>query len=105
MSVDLGPYTTIVSLSLGVTRNFRLRDTPGSAEIPRTYEIPLTHNSVIIMHGGTQEWYKHSIPPVAKGRAIDLYKPAWTKDGQFIPAEDRVGYNSRINVTFRCGFS
>ncbi len=53
------------------------------------------------MHGGTQEKYKHTIPPVGKGKAIDLYKPAWAKEGQHIPVESRVAYNSRLNVTFR----
>jgi hypothetical protein len=53
------------------------------------------------MHGGTQEKYKHTVPPVAKGKAIDLFRPAWTRDGKYVSLEDRESYNSRINITFR----
>ena len=90
-----------MSLSLGVTRNFRLRNAPGTTDEPRTYEIALPHNSLLIMHGGTQERYKHTVPPVGKSKAIDLFKPRWTRDGNYIGSEDRASYNSRINITFR----
>jgi hypothetical protein len=46
----LGPYATIASLSLGTSRMFRLRETIPEDEAhlrqARTYNIPLTHNSV-----------------------------------------------------------
>lgn len=46
----LGPYPTIASLSLGVSRIFRLREvipkSEGATRKPRSFNIPLTHNSV-----------------------------------------------------------
>lgn len=56
----LGPQTTICSLSLGVTRNFRLRNQTQQA---RTFDISLPHNSLLLMHAGCQESFKHSVPP------------------------------------------
>jgi alkylated DNA repair dioxygenase AlkB len=67
LKIDLGPYATIASLSLGTPRNFRLRETDtvdpaykvSSAGI-RTYEVNLGHNSLVLMNGGCQERYKHT---------------------------------------------
>ena len=46
----LGPYPTIASLSLGVSRIFRLREVVSKSEEatrkPRSLDIPLSHNSV-----------------------------------------------------------
>lgn len=65
--VDLGPYTTIASLSLGTSRAFRLRETPPSDpafiindKLPCTYEITLAHNTLCLMNAGCQERYKHT---------------------------------------------
>ena len=50
-SADLGPYTTIASLSLGTSRAFRVRQTDpvdqayASSKPIRTYEVTLPHNS------------------------------------------------------------
>lgn len=61
--IDLGPYTTIASLSLGTPRAFRLRQTD-SINPPitptRTYEVNLAHNSLVLMNAGCQERYKHT---------------------------------------------
>jgi alkylated DNA repair dioxygenase AlkB len=71
----LGPAPTIASISLGVTRNFRLRGVPSlqhpDAPPPRTYDIRLPHNSLCLMRAGCQEHFKHSVPPA---RSIDLFK-------------------------------
>ncbi|KAF4608967.1 hypothetical protein EYR40_001320 [Pleurotus pulmonarius] len=73
----LGPCPTIASLSLGTRRTFSLRDVVPADEQEtrhaRTYNIPLPHNSLIIMHATTQERFKHAVPPQ---RAVDVYKPA-----------------------------
>lgn len=64
--LDLGPYTTIASLSLGTSRAFRLRETPSDPafimndKLPRTYEIILAHNTLCLMNAGCQERYKHT---------------------------------------------
>lgn len=73
----LGPYPTIASLSLGTRRNFSLREVVPSQDADirraRTFNIPLPHNSLTIMHASCQETFKHSIPPQS---SIDLYRPA-----------------------------
>ncbi|KAH7107480.1 hypothetical protein BKA62DRAFT_610313 [Auriculariales sp. MPI-PUGE-AT-0066] len=94
----LGPYTTIASLSLGTTRTFRLRETipkeEAQSRAAQTFNIPLLHNSLTIMHATCQEYFKHSIPPQA---ALDLFRPPF-------PPEDGSPWepsNIRINLTFR----
>lgn len=37
----------------------------------RTLEITLPHNSVLIMHAGNQECFKHCVPPVS---GMDVFK-------------------------------
>lgn len=53
------------------------------------------------MHPPIQEGYKHSIP---QQRAVDLFKPPFDLDHQWIPPEDRVAYKARIAITFRFFF-
>ncbi|KAG6333602.1 hypothetical protein ID866_5487 [Astraeus odoratus] len=96
----LGPYPTIASLSLGTTRTFRLREVVPSDEIStrhaRTFNIPLSHNSLIIMHAATQESFKHSIPPQS---VLDLYRPPYPHPSK--PTLASEPSNCRINITFR----
>ncbi|KAF9001903.1 hypothetical protein BDQ17DRAFT_1203546, partial [Cyathus striatus] len=94
----LGPYPTIASLSLGTRRTFSLREVipvnDREMRQAQTYNIPLSHNSLTIMHAACQETFKHSVPPQS---AIDLYHPAHPRD-----AEERIeASNVRINITFR----
>ncbi|OAX40046.1 hypothetical protein K503DRAFT_688361 [Rhizopogon vinicolor AM-OR11-026] len=96
----LGPCPTIASLSLGTTRIFRLREVVPSEEIhsrkAQTLNIPLPHNSLIIMHAGTQENFKHSIPPQP---TLDLYRPLFPHPSRLeSPPEPS---NCRVNITFR----
>ncbi|KAG8877757.1 Cell wall assembly regulator [Tulasnella sp. 331] len=96
----LGPYPTIASLSLGTERIFRLRETIPMDEKTRTaqtFNIPLPHNSLLIMHAACQEHFKHSIP-ILPGSGIDVFRPPFLRDD----VTDRArAYNERINVTFR----
>lgn len=96
----LGPYPTIASLSLGTTRTFRLREVVPSDEVgkrqARTFNVPLPHNSLIIMHAATQESYKHSIPPQS---VLDLYRPLYPHPSR--PTSPLEPSNCRINITFR----
>jgi alkylated DNA repair dioxygenase AlkB len=57
----LGPSPCIASLSLGVTREFRLKPTAGEAAVSTTYAVKLPHNSLFIMGPHCQEDYKHSL--------------------------------------------
>jgi len=94
----LGPYPTIASLSLGTARNFSLREVVPLDEAhlrkPRTFNIPLQHNSLTIMHASCQEKFKHSIPTQS---AIDLFRPPFPRE----PGVDIEPTNCRINITFR----
>ncbi|KAJ6618363.1 hypothetical protein B0H10DRAFT_2378016 [Mycena sp. CBHHK59/15] len=94
----LGPYTTIASLSLGTRRVFSLREVIPSEEASsrraRTFNVPLPHNSLTIMHASCQEKFKHSIPPQT---VIDMYRPAYPRS----PGCTIEPSNCRINITFR----
>ncbi|RPA77069.1 hypothetical protein BJ508DRAFT_417284 [Ascobolus immersus RN42] len=113
----LGPMTTIASLSLGVTREFRVKrlgghtkeefrnrrmdcrervtDEPESVDVGESIKdaednggdgpigIHLPHNSLLIMHGGMQEGWKHSVHPSSSSD----HHP--------------ISENKRINITFR----
>ncbi|KAJ1982074.1 hypothetical protein H4R34_001834, partial [Dimargaris verticillata] len=82
----IGPAPTIASLSLGVTRQFRIRRIPttytSNLREP-TYGVDLPHNTLLIMMPPMQEQYQHSIP-------------------RFTPIDRHpVGGDTRINLTFR----
>ncbi|EEH39968.1 GRF zinc finger domain-containing protein [Paracoccidioides lutzii Pb01] len=99
----LGPRPVIGSLSLGVSREFRVRrivppDDPDDnekatgaaaaatqtrADIQGQISIHLPHNSLLVMHAETQEEFKHSISP-----------------SQTISPHPIAG-NKRINITYR----
>ncbi|CAE6440119.1 hypothetical protein ACGC1H_004712 [Rhizoctonia solani] len=90
----LGPYPTIASLSLGTTREFRLREVVpkenSSHKEARTYIVPLPHNSLVIMHPPCQERFKHTVP---SQQVIDVFRPSFPPNSE--PS------NVRINITFR----
>ncbi|KAK4251523.1 alpha-ketoglutarate-dependent dioxygenase alkB 3 [Corynascus novoguineensis] len=100
----LGPRPVIGSLSLGVTREFRVRrvlpqdDTSttnveaardqsksndSNSDLAGQIAIHLPHNSLLVMHADMQEEWKHSIAPA---QAIDPHP---------------VAGNRRINITYR----
>lgn len=90
----LGPRAVIGSLSLGVTREFRVRkiaaedeDTTkinGSlADAQGQISIEVPHNSLLVMHAEMQEEWKHSISPA---QVIDPHPLA---------------KNKRLNITYR----
>ncbi|GAA5829374.1 hypothetical protein JCM3766R1_001077 [Sporobolomyces carnicolor] len=118
----LGPFPTIASLTLGCTRPFRLRpfsptslpSTTAGGQNPtmRTLEITLPHNSLLIMHGGTQEVFKHCVPPV---NGMDVFKlprgslqpdleteaGTTTRTAEEIDHLLSTKWRERINMTFR----
>lgn len=92
----LGPAPTIASLTLGTSRIFRLRSVGPEA---RTFNIPLPHNSLIIMHAGCQENFKHCVPPQ---RSIDMFRLpkaiARELDAPLGKDGNAKAYKERINV-------
>ncbi|KAG0199176.1 hypothetical protein BGX33_011814 [Mortierella sp. NVP41] len=90
----LGPRPTIGSLTLGVTRFFRIRKVVPDARHPDTagqlISIALPHNSLCIMWPPMQEEWKHEVPP----------QPTVTPHP--------ISGTARINITYRLrreGFS
>lgn len=61
----MGPHNYIVSISVGATREFRVRRNYDNIEDSKNpspiYSIVVPHNSVLIMHPGCQEEYKHCV--------------------------------------------
>ncbi|GJE95183.1 hypothetical protein PsYK624_113640 [Phanerochaete sordida] len=98
---NIGPFATIASLSLGTTRLFRMREVIPAEEkserSARTYNVPLSHNSLCIMHASCQETFKHCVPPQ---RVIDPFRPSIPPPGTD-PREPIPAFNTRINITFR----
>ncbi|KAL4253844.1 hypothetical protein ABKN59_004189 [Abortiporus biennis] len=100
----LGPYPTIASLSLGTTRIFRLREVipteEKSGRAARTYNIPLAHNSLTIMHASCQETFKHAIPPQ---RTIDAFHPTYPPPPHLSSFFSKHSPTNpcTINITFR----
>jgi alkylated DNA repair dioxygenase AlkB len=55
---ELGVDPVIASVSLGATRDFRLRHN----ETRQTHTIALTHGSLLLMGSGSQTHWQHTIP-------------------------------------------
>ncbi|KAG5358042.1 Alpha-ketoglutarate-dependent dioxygenase alkB-like protein 3 [Yarrowia sp. B02] len=70
----IGPRPVIAALTLGSERIFRLKGVLPDGD-RRTYNVLLPHNSLMIMHAGCQEAYKHSIIPV-QAKQIGLHERA-----------------------------
>lgn len=69
---ELGPKPTIASFSLGATRRFLLKPRRRRSGFPR--EFALTHRSLLIMRGTTQENFVHGVPkePKVSGPRLNL---------------------------------
>lgn len=60
---ELGPQPTIASVTLGATRRFQFREVrPAVPGNRKTHEIELTHGSLLVMRGETQQAWEHGIP-------------------------------------------
>ena len=68
---ELGRDPVIGSVSLGATRDFRLRH---FVEKHLKVSVPLTHGSFLLMRGATQHCWEHAIPKQLKitGERINL---------------------------------
>lgn len=61
---ELGENPVIASLSLGQTRKFQLRN---KLRHDLKEEIELTHGSLLVMSGSTQECWQHQVPKTSRG--------------------------------------
>jgi hypothetical protein len=78
----IGPDAVIASVSLGVTREFRLKNKFDNDM--STVSVHLPHNSLVIMHAGCQEEWKHSVVPLSVS-----------------PEPHEISGDARINITYR----
>lgn len=78
----IGPHNYICSMSLGSTRTFRLRST--YKKHAPIYQIHVPHNTLLIMHPGCQEEFKHCVNPLLK--SLQLHPSAGS---------------ARFNLTYR----
>lgn len=60
---ELGPKPLIASLSLGAPRKFRMRRRDDHAE---RFELTLTHGSMLVLGGDTQQEWEHCVPKTRK---------------------------------------
>jgi len=65
---ELGKQPTLASISLGATRDFRLRHRESKTSID-SITLPLTHGSLLLMAGNTQQYWQHSLPRRKRSRA------------------------------------
>lgn len=72
---ELGLQPVIASVSLGATRVFEMKHRHDKSI--KTLRLPLTHGSVLVMKGGTQQFWRHQLP-----KAEEITQP-------------------RVNLTFR----
>lgn len=61
---ELGLTPTIVSVSLGETRNFDFKHRVSGEK----YRLPLSHGSVLVMSGSTQKYWLHGIAKIKKSQ-------------------------------------
>ena len=61
---ELGLNAVIASVSLGATRDFILRQYKKAAtlKLSPTLKYKLSHGSLLVMSGTTQQYWKHSVP-------------------------------------------
>jgi hypothetical protein len=102
----IGPHCTIASLSLGATREFRIRKQyhpkKASSKFNSIYSIPLPHNTLLIMHAGFQEEFKHCIPSTTELKAHPL---SGTMRVNFTYRNYLSGYKDKMPKCDRCGSS
>ncbi|KAL2023013.1 hypothetical protein VTK56DRAFT_3923 [Thermocarpiscus australiensis] len=111
----LGPRPVIGSLSLGVTREFRVRRIiPAASELTDNSPVPdpnaeasggqiaihLPHNSLLVMHAEMQEEWKHSVSPA---QAIDPHPVAGNKRINVTYRHYRAGFHPRSTPRCPCG--
>lgn len=98
----LGPAAVIASVSLGCVREFRVRRVGAGAEGEGAYGLWLPHNSLLVMHAGMQEGWKHRfvrlIHPTPRPVLMGVRSIHPSKNVDLHP----VAGNTRINITYRC---
>ena len=75
--------STIISISLGATRNFVLQAKDGSSE----FSVDLLHADVLTMEGLCQKFYRHALPQAAApcGPRVNLTFRKLVQHKQYCP--------------------
>lgn len=63
---ELGPEPVIASVTLGATRNFRLKPRHPQHTAHGPVTLPLTTGSLLLMRGPTQRHWLHALPKTAR---------------------------------------
>lgn len=63
---ELGPEPVIASVTLGATRNFRLKPLHPHPTAHAPLTLPLTAGSLLLMRGPTQRHWLHALPKTAR---------------------------------------
>ncbi|MBX0292565.1 alpha-ketoglutarate-dependent dioxygenase AlkB [Hymenobacter sp. HSC-4F20] len=63
---ELGPAPVIASVTLGATRNFRLKPRDPHRLPHAPFSLPLTAGSLLLMRGATQQHWLHALPKTAR---------------------------------------
>ncbi|KAK3379919.1 hypothetical protein B0T24DRAFT_520825 [Lasiosphaeria ovina] len=115
----LGPRAVIGSLSLGVTREFRVRrvlpkdrDTDNNdgdslldesnPDAEGQIAIHLPHNSLLVMHAEMQEEWKHSVAPA---QAVDPHPVSGSRRINITYRDYRPEFHPRLTPRCRCGIA
>lgn len=109
----IGPHCTIASLTLGATREFRIRkgyhdDT--DAKFNTIYAVPIPHNTLLLMHAGFQEEFRHCVSstteiiphPISGPLRINLtYRHYLGSYKENLPLCDKCGHQMDLRRSYK----
>lgn len=100
----LGPRAIIGSVSLGVSREFRVRrivprDDDEDPDAEGQISVHLPHNSLLVMHAEMQEGWKHCVTPA---KSIDPHPVAGNKRINITYRDYRANMHPRLTPRCRC---
>eukprot|EP00668_Euglena_longa_P015709 GGOE01019841.1.p1 GENE.GGOE01019841.1~~GGOE01019841.1.p1 ORF type:complete len:184 (+),score=29.45 GGOE01019841.1:37-552(+) len=85
------PQSPILSISLGATRTFRIRDWRCGTIV---LDLPLTHQMVVIMGGYMQKTHQHEVPKVGGRKGEVIGRRVNITFRQFAPTDSAPGEGS-----------
>ena len=98
--MTMGPRPIIAGLSLGATREFRLRREATDYAPSRVVCMPAEHNSLIVMSRDCQEEWKHS---VAKTSSVQFHAIAGETRFSLTFRRNRPEFSQSATLNCKCG--